>query len=373
MGTIYKKKWKDKAGNQKESKTWWIKYYRRGKPYFENTKTDKKMVATEILKQREGDLAKGKLPGVHFDRVTFEDLSKDFLQDYRLNQRKSLERAEVSLKHLKKHFGDFKVPHITTPEIQTYIEDRLEDGAANGTINRELSALKRILNLGARQYPPKVNRVPFIPMLKEKNVRKGFFKHKEYLALLKALPSYLGPVVIFAYKTGWRKSEILGLTWDRVDFKEGTVRLETDETKNSESRTIYLDEALIKLLRIQKMRKGEHCSHVFQRDGKPIKDFRGAWKKACEDIDIEGKIFHDLRRTGVRNMVRAGIQERVAMKISGHKTRAVFDRYNIVSAEDLRKAAMKIGEHEKMVTKEQKNENTTDDHTLQLIKIKGKK
>jgi integrase len=278
---------------------------------------------------------------VHFDRVTFEDLSEDFLQDYRLNLRKSQERAEASLKHLKRHFGDFRVPDITTPEIQTYIENRLEDGAANGTINRELSALKRILNLGARQYPPKVNRVPFIPMLKEKNVRKGFFKHQEYLALLKALPSYLRPVVIFAYKTGWRKSEILGLTWNQVDSEEGAVRLEADETKNLKARTVYMDKELLKLMKIQRLRKGKDCNYVFHNKGRQIKDFRKSWKTACNNASVSGRLLHDLRRTAVRNMVRSGVPERVAMMISGHKTRSVFDRYNIVSKDDLKEAAAK--------------------------------
>jgi len=96
-----------------------------------------------------------------------------------------------------------------------------------------------MLNLGARQTPPKVDRVPYIPMLPEDNVRQGFFERNEYLALLKALPAHLRPIVTFGYNTGWRKSEILGLTWDRVDLKEGTVRLEASETKNREARTIY--------------------------------------------------------------------------------------------------------------------------------------
>ena len=112
----------------------------------------------------------------------------------------------------------------------------LKTGAANATINRELSALKRMLNFGAQQTPPKVDRVPYIPMLKENNVRKGFFEHGQFYGLRDVLPSYLKPFVTFAYKVGWRDSEIAGLTWSQVDRNQGIVRLEVGETKNDEGK-----------------------------------------------------------------------------------------------------------------------------------------
>jgi len=101
------------------------------------------------------------------------------LLDHRLNNRKSLVRAERSVNHLKKRFEGFKATEITTLKIQKYIESRLEQKAANASINRELSALKRMFRLRAQQTPPQVDRVPYIPMLKESNIRKGFFKHAE--------------------------------------------------------------------------------------------------------------------------------------------------------------------------------------------------
>ena len=233
MGTIYKR------GN-----TYWLKYYRNGKPYYESTKINKETDARQLLKEREGEISKGKLPGIYFERVKFDELAEDLLRDYRINQKKSLVRAERSTNHLKEYFEGFKVTQITTPHIQGYIETRQNEEAANATINRELSALKRMLNMGARQTPPKVDRVPYIPMLKENNIRKGCFEHGDYLALRDALPDYLKGFATFAYKTGWRVSEISNLTWGQVDRDEGIVRLETGETKNDEGRTAYLDEEL---------------------------------------------------------------------------------------------------------------------------------
>ncbi|HUV51319.1 MAG TPA: site-specific integrase [Anaerolineae bacterium] len=330
----------------KRGAVYWIKYYRNGKPYRESTKSSKETEAKHLLKRREGEIAQGKIPGVVFDKVRFKDLVEGFLADYRINEKKSLVRAERSVKHLNKAFDGMRVTNINSPAINRYIEKRLEEGAANATINRELAALKRIFNLAARQTPPKIDKVPYISMLKESNVRKGFFEHSDFLALREALPDYLKGFVTFAYKTGWRVSEIKGLTWSQVDLVNGIVRLETGETKNDEGRTVYLDEELQEVFQKQaEYQKGRKTilPWVFTTNTSDsvLKDFRGAWTTACETAEIGKRIFHDFRRTAIRNMVRAGIPERVAMMISGHKTRSVFDRYNIVSDTDLRLASQK--------------------------------
>jgi integrase len=172
----------------------------------------------------------------------------------------------------------------------------------------------------------------------------GFFEHDEFLALRATLPLELRPVVTFAYYTGWRKREVLGMTWDWVDLHARTARLHPGTTKNDDGRIIYLDGELFATLAELK-RQHPFGSWVFHRHGEPIKDFRGAWERACQDVGLEGKVFHDFRRTAVRNMVRARIPERVAQQISGHKTRAVFDRYHIVSDSDLREAAKRQAQY----------------------------
>lgn len=333
MGTIYRR-----------GQTWWIKYHRNGKAFYESSKSSTKMVATKLLQLREGEIAQGKLPGIMFDKVLFDELAEDFLTDYRVNGRKSLERAEISVNHLKEKFEGVRVVDITTAAVKKYIEERLETGAANATINRELSALKRMLNLGAQCTPPTVDRTPHIPMLRENNARKGFFEMADFMALRDALPQHLKGVVTFAYRSGWRKSEILRLTWAQVDLDNGIVRLEPGMAKNDQARTIYLDEELEEVFQAQwraRKESGKLSAYVFPgRDGKsPIIDFAASWDTACRDAGIGGRLFHDFRRSAVRNMVRSGVPERVAMMISGHRTRSVFDRYDIGSDEDLRLAA----------------------------------
>ena len=334
----------------KRGNVWWIKYHVNGKPIRESSRSTKKMVAKRLLDRREGETAQNKTPGIYFDRVTFEDLAEDFLRDYRINGKKTLVKANRSVRHLKRFFEGCSVPQITTPRINKYVEMRLDEGAANATINRELAALKRMLNLGANQTPPTVDRLPHIPMLKENNVRKGFFEHDEFLALRDALPNYLKGFVTFGYKTGWRLEEIATLTWDQVDLKRGVARLEAGTTKNDDARTVYLDSELMDIIRRQwsnRKENGVKLPFVFlnNKGDNRIKRFDKAWKTACKEAGIGERIFHDLRRTAVRNMVRSGITDNVVQKISGHKSRCVFDRYNITNDTDLIEAARKQEEY----------------------------
>jgi len=338
---------------------WWIKYYRNGKPYHESSKSKSKTKAKRLLKKREGEIAKGELPGIYFDKVHFQDLVNLLLSDYRINGKKNLGKVETYVKNLSGFFGEVRVPEITTDKIQQFIEKRKQEGLENSSINREISALKRMFTLGTRAR--KVSQIPYVPMLKESNTRKGFFEHSEFLALKNALPSYLKPMVVFAYHTGWREGEILGVKWNQVDLNERTVRLEPGETKSGDARTVFMNDELLQELKILHSKRDPGCPFVFHREGEGIKRFTKAWKTACihaglseplkdtegnivmtekgKTVEIPTKIFHDFRRTAVRNMVRSGIPERVAMAISGHKTRSVFERYNIVSERDLKEAS----------------------------------
>ena len=343
-GSIYKPKYRDKDKNLVESQVYWVKYYKGGKPLRESTQTTEYDEAVTFLASRVADVTKGKTPNIKLNRVKFDDLCEDLFTDYRINGKKSLDRTKISVAHLEKFFGDVRAIDIDTSKIRQYIEGRLNDGAANATVNRELAGLKRMLNLGLQCE--KVDRVPHVPMLKENNVRKGFFEKSEFLSLREALPSYLKPLVTFAYKTGWRTGEVKGLKWSDVDLDNGTVRLNVGETKNDKGRTIYLDTELQDIFAdLWRARKesGKLTEYVFmnERGTGGVKTFRTAWANACEAAGIPGKLAHDFRRSAVRNMIRANTPEVVAMKISGHKTRSVFDRYNIVSEDDLREAAMR--------------------------------
>jgi integrase len=345
-------------------KVYWIKYYRNGKPYRETSGSEKESEARKLLKKRLGEIALGRFVGPDVEKVTIRELAVLYVNDYRINGRKSLEKAEDMITRvdedgkekdspLMAHFGDCKAHTVGADHVAKYISYRLEARAANGTINRELAALKRMYSLGLKAEI--IYRKPYIPMLQENNVRKGFFEHAEFVVLRNAFPEYFKPVITFAYYTGWRKQEILSLKWNQVDLSARTVRLDPGTTKNNAGRTVILDGELLEAIQAQWDRRkvaeipGQSpallCPYVFHRNGNLIRDFREIWAKACKETGFLGKLFHDFRRTAVRNMVRAGVHERVAMSISGHKTRSVFDRYNIVSEDDLREAARRTWQH----------------------------
>jgi integrase len=329
---------------------WWLRYA----GHRESSHSTREIDAKRLLKRRLAEIAGGRFIGPAADKVTLHDLGQDFLNDYSINGRR-LDRAQRSVAVLLQFFGAKARAHdLTTDWIRKYIAKRLGENMAPATVNRELAALKRMYALGMQGE--RISRRPHIPMLEENNVRRGFFEHAEFLALRAALPEHLKSVVTFAYYTGCRRGEILALRWEQVDLELGTVRLDPGTTKNGEGRVIPLAGELLDVMRLQWERRPLQPASdpasvvvlaplVFHRDGHAIGDFRDAWASACKAAGLGEKLFHDFRRTAVRNMIRAGVPERVAMKISGHMTRSVFDRYNIVSEDDLKEAAQRLWNH----------------------------
>jgi site-specific recombinase XerD len=227
--------------------------------------------------------------------------------------------------------------------------ERLQAKKARATVNRETGALKQAFNLARKQG--RITRVPYIPMLREHNARQGFFEHADFEKLIANLPDPINDIARFAYLTGWRRGEIVSLRWDAVDRQGREVRLRT--SKNGEGRVLPITEDLSPLIErrwtartIQKKDGTTKIAEfVFHRQGEPVVDFRKPWKEGCTSAKISQRLFHDLRRTAVRNMIRAGVPQSIAMSISGHKTVSMFMRYNITSAADKIAALRRTAEH----------------------------
>jgi integrase len=263
--------------------------------------------------------------------------------------------AKVALGALDGMFTGHRLPAITPPLITEYVHRRQAEGAANGTVNRELAVLGRMLRLAYEHS--KLARLPVIRKLKESAPREGFFERAEYEAVRRRLKPDLQTAIAIAYRFGWRVQEILGLERRHLDLEAGTLRLDPGTTKNDEGRLVYLTPDLVRVLgeqleriRAVERKTGRIIPFLFpyltgrRRTGQRRRDFRKAWAKACEKARVPGKLRHDFRRTAVRNLVNAGVPEKVAMTITGHRTRSVFDRYHIVSPADLQAATRRLAE-----------------------------
>ena len=322
----------------------------RGQQHEISTGTPDLKLAKRVHRQKLDELAADRQGLRQFTtpqhrQLQFGSLLDDLVSDYRVRRVKSLASVLSHLKPLREHFGDWRALEITFRAIEAYITVRRGDQKSNATINRELELLRRALRLAHdRQLLPSIPKVRVLP---ENNTRQGFFERPDLEAVVAALPPYLQDFTRFAYLTGWRKGEIISLKWTDVDREAGAIRLRPEAAKTGRGRTVMLEGDLAELIDrrwqgrlIEKDGNVRVTALVFHRDGEPVGDFRRAWATACQAAGAD-RLFHDLRRTAARNMVRAGVPERVAMAVTGHLTRSMFDRYNIVSEDDLRMAAQK--------------------------------
>lgn len=301
------------------------------------------------LHQRLAELSAGIPVSSQPNTVTFKELAADVITDYELNKRRSINDARDRFRcHLLPVFGKMKASRITTAQIKTYQVARLAEGAKPGTVNRETELMLRTFRLAMAGR--KLFTMPFVPKVKENNVRTGFFTRDEVERLASHLGAPLDSFVRLAFITGWRLGEIRNLRWSNVDFARREIRLEPGTTKNGEARVFPMTRELRQLLE-SLPQPNFPAARVFTRNGQPIQDFTKAWRNACHAaklpcvVGTDGKpikalrIFHDLRRSAAREMANRGIPQHIIQKLMGHKTASMFQRYAIVSEADLRNAA----------------------------------
>jgi integrase len=335
------------------SRFWQISYQLNKKTERESSGCLTKTAAAEKLKERLLAIGNGNFLGPRIQKISVDELYADLVQDYRIKGQ-TVEWAErVWNIHLKASFDGVRAANVGTRQIASYVEKRKGESAEESTINRELALLRRAFSLGFDAEPQKVGRVPkfnrFIVSEKGRE-RRGFVEEHQYQKLKEAARGklWLEALLAVAYAYGWRKDELLSMRCHQLDLLNNTICLYSGETKNDEGRIVELTEDCRRLL--TDLRRGKQPDDfLFTRGKEPVRDFRGAWDVLTKAAGVPGLILHDFRRSAVRNMVRRGVPERVAMMISGHKTRAIFDRYNIIDPSDLRDAVRKIEEGAKAV------------------------
>ena len=348
-GSIFRERYRDKHTRAwKTANTWTIKYSYLGKQRKESSGSAKRSDAGKLLQRRLSEIAGGRLIGPDVERRTYDDLRAMLLNDYKINARKSLERVEDAVGQLDGMFAGMRALDVTADKILVYMAARQAEKAANATINRELSALKRMFRLGQRAGL--IVQPPHIPALDEHNIRQGFFELPEARAVFAHLPADLVAPFEVAYITGWRmKSEILTRQKGHLDLHAGWLRLEPGETKNRKGRMFPLTPELRAVLewQLERTRRFEQVSGqivpwLFHRNGQPIKSFRRTWLSACKGTGFVGRIPHDFRRTAIRNLERAGVARSTAMAMVGHLTESIYRRYAIQDETSLTEGAAKL-------------------------------
>lgn len=340
---------------RKGCRYWYAQWYENGRAVRESTQETVKQKALAVLRRKMGKSESGETALSQQKKIKYADLRAALLANYVEKGNKSLEtRADgtetiVGLKQLDEFCGfsetnpGMSVIQLTTDFARRFVKKRQAEGAGPAMVNRSLACLRRMLRIAHEDG--KIQNVPKIRLLKEAGARKGFLDLEKLEALVGALPSHLRPLITFLYYCGVRLGEASQIEWPQVDLKHRLIRLEDDQTKNSEARIVPLPSVLVNMLEEIKPKTGLVFSDT---------NLRTEWARACSAVGLgtmhkeasdkntwhryTGLIVHDLRRSAIRNLVNAGVPEKVAMRISGHKTRAVFDRYHIVSTDDVTKA-----------------------------------
>jgi integrase len=283
---------------------------------------------------------------------------EDYWQDLQLRRVKKDHSRRSHFDRISADLGLERAIAVSPAMVDAWKKQALERGYALGTVNNSVGTLKAALRLAHRNGV--LPNVPPLRLLPVRNARQGFFEREEFDAVLAELPPIYQDLARFAYITAAREGEILELRWEHVDRKAGVIKFA--DTKNGEPRTVPIEGDLVSLIerRWHARKVGDRLvQHVFHQNGRPICFHRRLWRRACEQAGYPEKLFHDLRRTAIRDMVRAGVPETIAMSISGHKTRSVFDRYNISSERDRRAALLRLQAHRAAAT-----QNTDKTRTL---------
>jgi integrase len=255
------------------------------------------------------------------------------------------DRYESIHRQLKPYFRSKPLGDLTIADVEGFRRSRtLKNGKAPAvaTVNADHACLKHMLSLAEKRGLVPTNVAKKVPLPDPRNERDRVLSDEEWEALYQLAASHLKPVLLLAYHLGPRLSEILELTWDRVDLRRGLMNLRAEDTKIRERRTIPLTPAVWEMLRGLAEVRSLVCPFVFQYDGKAIQRVKRSFRTAVRKAGIKNFKFHDLRHCAATNLRRAGIDTVTAMKIVGHKSEKMHRRYNCVSESDLTQAANKL-------------------------------
>jgi len=326
----------------KRGETWHIAFSYKGVEYRKSALTKKKREAENLLSFYLGQCARGAFQGFVEESAvyTIEEMLDDLVHDCEQRKLRAIHTLLFRIRPLYEKLGHQGAAALTERQIDLYVKERRRK-VMPATLECEMAYLNQAFRLAKRKHL--VPDIPTMPRIAVDNVRQGFFEADAFDRVLMFLPDYLQDVARFGYYTGWRKQEVLNLEWRFIE--EDVLRLPPELSKNKEGRVLILTGVLEDIIARRRQARIDLLPWVFHRHGQRMVSCRQAWDTACRRAGVPDKSYHDFRRTAVRNLTRAGVPERIAMTITGHKTRAVFDRYNIVNEADIRQGLERTFQH----------------------------
>jgi integrase len=289
-------------------------------------------------------------------KMTFSELTDWYLNLEATKALASYNTIQISLKKFNDVFGDMIIDDIKPMDLENYQQKRLKEGMAPGTIDHEIEKPRTMINKAAGNDMVSSETVKAFKRVKKltkrgSDIRDRILSPDEFEKLMECAEAHLKPVLACGYYTGMRSGEIFKLTWDRVDLGARMIKLRAKDTKDREARNVPICDELYQVLRDlpSRIQKTDSDRRVFRYKGVGMKKADRSLKTACKAAGIKygrfvkgGFVFHDLRHTFNTNMRKAGIAESVIMKITGHSTREMFDRYNNIDQADIKNAIKKF-------------------------------
>lgn len=342
-GTLYKR-----------GPVYWYSYYVHGKQERESLRTTDEDTAKKRARRIRDGLLQGTIFAASERRVTVDELLNDLVSHLTVKRAAWLPKASYYIARLRQHFGAKRAEQLDTAAVQRFQAECQEIGLADATVNRHCEILRQAYRLAFTRTPPKITRLPYIPLLKVTNARQGFLGADDFAKILRAVEDAdLRDYLEWFWWTGMRPKEIAQLEWTMFDRETWTLNLSPKAAKTRHPRLIPLVGPTKAVMERRIAARRLDTKLIFhRRGGQPVKHYMDAWAAACKSAGLrsgrktEGGVTpYDLRRSALRNIVRGGTDFTVAMKISGHKTRSTFDRYNITSDEDVRAALERTAEY----------------------------
>ena len=314
--------------------------------------------------QRKRDATKRGDEVAHEDRVRLRDLRELLVRDYERKRNRSTATMCSTFKHLTAFFGERARAIRLGDRVDDYIAHRRETGAAEGSIRIELALLNRAFRLAVKKKKLSARSRPDIELPEEdrKAVRRGFFRRADVERLCAHLPALLADVVLFLFFCPWRVGATRRLEWRDYSATDRALTLRPELNKTGHEQEIPVDPEhtpeLMAVIERQQARRRPDCPFIFH--GKTCKaprfdkrgnrrpclgDFQKAWNRACAAIGMAGRIPHDLRRSGVKHYIDAGVDPHTVMQWSGHRTESMLRRYHIIDLDDLRRAGKRASDY----------------------------